>query len=246
MNRNRLSLIIALVVAVGVLAGGWFLGVQPQLAAASANSTQQQDIDATNAANRLELTRLAKAYTELDQTKADLARLRSSVPETADTTPFLKALDFDATNVGVTITSITLDDAVVYAPPSDAAGSSTAGEPTASASATSAPSPAGMPTTAATPSATAPHTDSSITGANFSLIPVTVSVTGSYDQALAFTKAVQKGERLFLVSAIAATSDAEDGNPMDNQAWSLSGSIYVLAEASATSTASPAATPRNG
>jgi hypothetical protein len=204
MNKNKLSLVIALVVTVAVLAGGWFLGVQPQLALAAANGTQQETIDSTNRANQ-----------------SELATLRASVPASMDTTPFLKALDGSASAAGVVVTSITIGDATPYEAP--AAAPSDAASPSATPSPTSSPS-----ATPAVPSAPGPLTDAAITGTDFTVIPITVAVTGSYDQALAFTKSVQNGDRLFLVNRIAATDVDESGPPMMSQAWSLSGAVYVL------------------
>jgi Tfp pilus assembly protein PilO len=221
MNKNKLSLVIALVVTVAVLAGGWFLGVQPQLALAAANGTQQETIDSTNRANQSELARLAKAAESLSATKSELATLRASVPASMDTTPFLKALDGSASAAGVVVTSITIGDATPYEAP--AAAPSDAASPSATPSPTSSPS-----ATPAVPSAPGPLTDAAITGTDFTVIPITVAVTGSYDQALAFTKSVQNGDRLFLVNRIAATDVDESGPPMMSQAWSLSGAVYVL------------------
>jgi len=229
MNKNKLSLVIALVMTVAVLAGGWFLGVQPQLAQAAANGTQQETIDSTNRTNQLELARLAEAADSLSTTKSELATLRASVPATMDTTPFLKALDGYASAAGVVVTTITLGDAAPYEAPAAAAASSDASSATASATPSATPSPTVSPSaTPAVPTAPTPLTDAAITGTDFTVIPVTVAVTGSYDQALAFTKSVQTGERLFLVNRIAATDVDESGPPMTSQAWSLSGSVYVL------------------
>ncbi|PZF57364.1 hypothetical protein DEJ23_07720 [Curtobacterium sp. MCSS17_008] len=227
MTKHRLSLVIALVVCAAVLAGGWFLGVQPQLAAAAANQTQQATIDATNDKNRAELTRLAKAFSGLGETKAELDRLRASVPSTVDTESFVREIDADATAASVQVTNVTIGDAVPYAPAADSAA-----EPDASSNGTSAASAAPPTADSEVPSAQA-ATDPAITGSNFSLVPVTVAVKGSYDQALAFTKAMQSGARLFLVTGIAAASEDDGATPMQSQSWSLSGSIYVLADPSA-------------
>ncbi|MFA0848746.1 type 4a pilus biogenesis protein PilO [Curtobacterium sp. WHRI 8282] len=218
MNRNRLSFVVALVAIGAVLAGAWFLGVQPQLAQAADNSSQQTDIDATNARNQAELARLQKASDALAETKTKLDALRASVPSTPSTDALLRELNGAATAAGVTVTSITVGDAKAYEPVAGQASE----EPAASASAT--------PSAEPTPTAPTARTDAAINGSNFVVIPVTVAVQGSYDQALAFTKAVQSGQRLFLVTGIASTSSDSGASPMDAQAWSLSGSVYVLAE----------------
>lgn len=234
MNKNRLSLIIALAATLVVLAGGWFLGAQPQLAQASDNTAQQADIDATNAKNRAELRRLETAYTSLDATKAELADLRASVPASTDTASLLDQFNGAGAASGVTVTSITIGDPKAYTPVTSAATASATAAPSASPSASSSASPASAPTAAATPDAPAPHSDAQITASNFVVVPVTVAVKGSYDQAIGFTKAVQNGDRLFLVNGLAATSSDSGGDPMTDQSWSLSGYVYVLADPAAT------------
>lgn len=225
MNKNRLSLVVALAATLVVLAGGWFLGAQPQLAQASDNSAQQADIDATNARNRAELHRLEKAYTSLDETKAELAALRASIPSSTDTASLLDQLNGAGAASGVTVTSITIGDPKAYTPvAATEPAASTSASPSAAATASAAP------TAAATPEAPTPHSDAQITSANFVVVPVTAAVKGSYDQAIAFTKHVQNGERLFLVNGLAATSSDSGGAPMDDQSWSLSGYVYVLAD----------------
>ncbi|PZE87220.1 hypothetical protein [Curtobacterium sp. MCBD17_032] len=244
MNKNKLSLVIALVVTVAVLAGGWFLGVQPLLAQSADNGRQQEAIDSTNEANQAELARLAKAAGDLGTTKAELAALRASIPSSEDTTPFLKALDGSATAAGVRITTITIGDAQPYVGPTATDGADGADGGSSATAAT--PAPTATPSAAATPAvptAPVPVTDPAITGTNFTVMPVTVAIAGSYDQALAFTKAVQGGDRLFLVNRIAATDADEDAPPMTAQAWSLSGFVYVLSDPSGDTEASPTASP---
>ncbi|ROS37444.1 hypothetical protein [Curtobacterium sp. PhB78] len=231
MNKSRLSLIVALAAALAVLAGGWFLGAQPQIAQASTNASQRADIAATNSGNRAELRRLEKASESLDSTKRELAALRASVPAAPETDSLLSQLNLAASSSAVTVTSVTFGEPKAYLP--EGSGSA-APSPSASPSAASS---SATPTAAATPAAPTPYSDDQITASNFVLIPVTVAVTGSYDQALSFTKAVQGGERLFLVNGIAATSADEGDSPMASQAWSLSGSVYVLSDAAAAASA---------
>lgn len=237
MNKQQLSLVIAGVAAVAVVAGGWFLGVQPQLAIASTNQSQREKIDATNAQNQAELGRLQEKFQSLAAMKSDLSSLEESVPSTAQTGPFVSSVNTAAEEAGVSITTLTVADAQSYVPPKPAAGSGSApasgtatASPSASASATAAPS---VP---ATPTAPELHTDPSITGENFSVLPVTVAFSGDYAKALVFTKAVQTGPRLFLVNGLSSTT-SDGGEEM----WSLTGYIYVLSSATSTTASSTSA-----
>ncbi|KTR22820.1 hypothetical protein NS330_04080, partial [Curtobacterium citreum] len=107
MTRNRLHLVVALVIGSVVLVGGFFLGVQPQLAAAAANRQQQASIEATNETYRSELARLAEQSKELPSKQQELATLEASVPSTPATAAFYKEIDAVASSSGVTVTGIT-------------------------------------------------------------------------------------------------------------------------------------------
>ncbi|MFZ7087338.1 hypothetical protein [Curtobacterium sp. RRHDQ10] len=243
MNRNKLSFVVAIVAAVVVLAGGFFLGVQPQLASAAANDTQRATIESTNATNRTELKRLEKQFTKLDGMRSELATLSASIPSTPDTPSFVKALGSAADGAGVTVTAVTFSDPAAYtAPGQAAAGTDTT--PTASASPSASPSTSATATPSPTPTGPATVTNEAITSSNFTVIPVSVSVEGSYSDALAFTKAVQTGTRLFLVNSINSapkSSGDESGSTTSADAdavWTLAGYIYVLDTAA---TAQPSA-----
>lgn len=261
MTKNRLQLVIALAIAAVLLVGGFFLGVQPQLAAAASNRTQQRSIEATNQTYRAELSRLAAQAGKLPAMRREAAALVASIPSSANTAAFYKEVGAIASNTGVTISGITTSYATAYTPPAAATGASggTTSEPTG----TTTPSPSASATAAApsavVPTGPAPFTDPKITAANFSTIAVSIGITGSFDQALAFTKGVQSGRRLFLVDDVkseTADSSALDGSAAASGAtsWTLSGFIYVLSDAasaqasqgSASATATATATPANG
>lgn len=241
MTKNRLHLVIALAIGAVVLVGGFFLGVQPQLASAASNREQQQSIDSTNDTYRAELARLAAQSAKLPAMRREAAALERSVPSSAETSAFYKEVDGVAASTGVTVSGITTSWAAAYTPPVTETPATT---PTDAASPSAAATPS--PTTTATPSTpavTAPVTDAQITASNFSTIAISIDVTGSFEQALAFTSGVQNGERLFLVNDIKSTrAETTDGSATDGSTtgasagsgattWTLSGFIYVLSDA---------------
>ena len=238
MAKTRIYLLGAALAAVVVLAAGFFLGVQPQLAAASASDSERSSIETTNAQYRKELDRLAERARSLPSMKATLARLQKSIPASAETPQFLDQLNATSTATGVTISAMTIGDPTSYQPPATAVAP-TESTPTDTASASPSASPSAEATSApsvepSTPAAPAPATSPLVTSANFAVIPVSVDVKGTYDQALAFTKGVQSGGRLFLVDAISSTpaGSDDDGTTSGQQTWTLGGSIYVLTTAS--------------
>jgi len=240
MNRSRLSLIVAGVATLALLVGGWFVGVQPQLAAAAAAAQQRSEIDGRNDVVRAEIARLAKQYDDIGTLQSKLATLSASIPESTDTTPFIEELDRAAAASGVSISSLTFGDAQAYVPPAAPAPAPAEATGTATASAAATAEPSAAPTA---PAAQPTVTDPLITTSNFTVIPVSVSVDGPDSGALDFTSAVQDGDRLFLVNSIGTGStqgETTDGGAgtdttaaatSGGRTWTLSGFIFVLKSA---------------
>ncbi|WP_152970121.1 hypothetical protein [Frigoribacterium sp. RIT-PI-h] len=210
MDRNRMFLIAAALTGVVVSVLGFLVGVQPQLSATTAAGEQQANVEAQNAALRESLTQLEEDNAELPTLKSDLGTLTTSVPSQAALSSFLTELDQLADASGTTITGFTSSDAVSYEP----VGSDAAAAATAPPEASAAPPAAGAPAAPAAPALpTAPElvTDPLVTAANFSSIPLTVSIQGSYAQARDFLGKLQGGSRLFLVTAFASTGSSGGG-----------------------------------
>lgn len=241
MDKYKLSLIGAALAAVVLIAGGWFVGVQPQLASASAADAQRTTIEATNASNRDVLRKLEAEFRELGRSKAELAALRKSVPGNADTAGFTRQVNDAATGAGVTMTSLTFGTAQAYAPAGEPTASNGAASaaPSSTASPSSTPAPAATPSAPSTPAAPQPYRNDQITSSTFDLIPVSIAVdAASWAQALDFTKRMQHGDRLFLVDTLSQTAGEGKG---PSQSWSLSGYVYVVhAESSASSSSTGA------
>lgn len=228
MDRHKLSLVGAALAAVVLVAGGWFVGVQPQLASASAADTQRTSIEATNSANRVVLQKLEAEYRELGRSEQALAALRESVPSTPDTAGFTRQVQAAVTGSGVTMTSLSFGTVQAYAPAgtSSTTGGAATSEPSASPSQASTPTPVATPSAVPTPTAPQAYRNDQITASTFDLLPVTVAVDStSYQQALDFTKRVQHTDRLFLVNTLSQTAKDSGGA---SESWSLSGYVYVV------------------
>ncbi|MCS6567808.1 hypothetical protein NYQ35_03245 [Curtobacterium flaccumfaciens pv. flaccumfaciens] len=226
MTRNRLNMLLAVVAMVVVALAGFFLGVQPHLAQAASDRTDQVSVDATNRTTAAELARLKDRAKSLPAMKAELAELTTSVPSSANMSSFYGAVDGVAARAGVKVSAITTSDAVAYTAP--VAASTAAGTEDSSASATDEATP--EPTAASTGAAAAPVTDPAISAANFSAIPVSVSVDGSFDQALSFVGGMQDGARLFLVTTVSSSISQDSTDPAAAAAttWTFGGYVYVL------------------
>lgn len=226
MTRNRLNMLLAVVAMVVVALAGFFLGVQPHLAQAASDRTDQVTVDATNRTTAAELARLKERAESLPKLKAELAALTASVPSSASMSSFYGAVDSVAAKAGVKVSAITTSDAIAYTAP--AAATDAAAEATDGATA--------EPTTGATDEATAPLTDPAISAADFSAIPVSVSVDGSFDQALSFVGGMQDGARLFLVTTVSSSVSQDSTDPAAAAAttWTFGGYVYVLTAGSDT------------
>ncbi|MEV7760307.1 hypothetical protein [Curtobacterium flaccumfaciens] len=234
MTRNRLNMLLAVVAMVVVALAGFFLGVQPHLAQAASDRTDQVSVDATNRTTAAELARLKDRAKSLPAMKAELAELTTSVPSSANMSSFYGAVDGVAARAGVKVSAITTSDALAYTAP--VAASTAAGTEDSSASATDEATP--EPTAASTGATTAPVTDPAISAANFSAIPVSVSVDGSFDQALSFVGGMQDGARLFLVTTVSSSISQDSTDPAAAAAttWTFGGYVYVLTADSDTAT----------
>jgi Tfp pilus assembly protein PilO len=191
--------------AVALLAGGWFIGVQPQLATADAASQAAAGVDQQNQATQIKIMGLTKAAAKVDAMKAEDAVLLKSVPRVLKPNTFIRRVGEVAALDGVTVVSVTSADAVPYAQPASAATAGAVG-------ATGLPVPV------------LAKTNPLITPANLVVVPVTVVVSGGADSVLQFAHDIQNDERTFSISGLQNTRD-DDSSEVTS---SLSGYIYTL------------------
>lgn len=213
---NRLWVVITVILSAALVAGGFFLGIQPQLDALSTAQSQKADVDAQNAALSAEIAALRTASEDLDSLRADAQALQLAVPDEMDSAEFITSLNALAAATGVTVTTISIDPASTYAPPvedgsapaaTDSADSADAEE---AAGATPSPAPAaedGAPVAGAP----LPTTNPLITGSDFVVIPVTIAIRGGYAPSLEFVEGLRTGERLILVHQMGITRSSDDG-----------------------------------
>lgn len=162
---------------VAVLAGGWFVGVQPQLASAATSSQAAAGVDAQNQATRIKIVGLTKAAAKLDDMKAKDAVLQKSVPSILKPNTFIRRMSEVAALDGVDVVSISPGDAAPYAAPESGIATSLA----------------------------LGKTSPLITPANFAVVPVTVVVSGAPDSVVQFTHDVQNDQRTFSINGFSST-----------------------------------------
>ncbi|MCU1437694.1 MAG: hypothetical protein JWP66_781 [Naasia sp.] len=205
---HRVKVLLGALVMIALLAGGWFLGVQPALAAAFDATGQQSEVRTQNEALGAKLAALEAAQADLPELEKRLATLDASVPAGDAQAALLDSIDGLAAAAGVTVSRVAVEAALPYSAPGAAADET---EDTAPAAAT-----------------LMPHTDARITADNLVAMPVTVEVTGSLDAALGFLDGVQSGPRLFLVNKVSSVADSANGGSGDAVTATVAGYVYVL------------------
>lgn len=207
MSKNRLWLIGAALIMVVIAGGGWLIGIQPQLSAASLADQTRVNVEAQNAGHEALLIKLKKDYEGIEALKGQLAALRIAVPASAEMPSFVTELNSLAGSHNVTVKSITVADAKPYAPV-PATGGGTSNTPA----------------------------NSRINAENFVAIPVQLAVTGPYANVLDFVHDVQTSARLFLVATLSTTGSTHSKGSVSRPTTSgpdtvdatVGGFVYVL------------------
>jgi hypothetical protein len=216
--------ILMMVVLVGV---GYLLVAQPQLAAASTANDSLTTVNGQIASSQATIAQLKIQEKKLPSLKAQVAKLRHSIPVDADISAYIDALNALAGSTGVSISGIKIDPAMAYIPPTPPVGA-VAPAPAAGGS-TPSPTPGAStaPVAPATPTAWTPTTDPLISAANFVAIPVTITTDGEWPATQAFISGLQSGSRLFLVTGI-TTSIASAATGTAGITAVIAGYVYVL------------------
>ena len=201
MSTSRLWTFGSVLVIVALLAGTWFIGISPRLEEASTANETRETVAAQNQIQSVKVVSLKQQFEKIEELRGGLDELRSAIPADADLADLIGEVNSLATAAGVAVTSVAFADPIAYAP------------------------------------AEKPTEDPQLLGAlesvspeNFFAVPVQLSVTGSYAQAMGFVTLLQSGERFFLVHDLALTSGI-----MSNEApveLGISGQVFVLLDPS--------------
>lgn len=200
--------LITVVVVLGVVAAGWFLGVSPQLAEQAQADSQRKAAQSQNDDIRATIADLAKEEANLPTYKQRDEELHTAIPDQVESAAFITSVNNLAAASNVVVEQISIEDVIPYSAP-------TAAEPAADGSV-----------------APAPVTDSRVNNTNFLLVPVTLTVSGAWPDVLSFTHGVQTSGRLMLVTKVNTSGDGATFST------TLNGAMYVLIRPSAPGAAS--------
>ena len=211
-SNNRVWILGSMLVSVAILAGGWFIGVAPMLALSAKADSDRRTVEEDNVQQELTLVDLQTRYAQLPEISGQLAALSVSMPATAEMANFLQMVTSAQAASETFVTDVSVADAVPYAPvipePVAAPVVEEGGDATADgeADAGAAADPAVAAVVPVLETAAIPGAES-VTALNLTVIPVSVTASGTLDQVMAFTGRMQASERLFLVTALAITQE---------------------------------------
>lgn len=216
MTTTKWWLVGAILVIVLVVSAGFTLGISPKLDELSASRATRTAALAQNEVYELQLAALQREFDGLETVQDELAVLREAIPEGAALPAFVGQLDAIAGRTSVTLTEFSSADALPYAPVVPDATVPDATVPDVTPDTTA---PGAADAAAATPSAL-------VTTDNFVAIPVTISVTGSFDAVLQFLDGLQNGQRLMTVTSFSSGTPSADAP--DRVTGQIAGIVYVL------------------
>ncbi|TAL42154.1 MAG: hypothetical protein EPN91_09080 [Salinibacterium sp.] len=241
MNSSRIWILGTALVAVGIVLLGYFLGISPQISAGFDARSQRATVDEENKVHRKELARLREQFASIDAMEQQLADLQVAVPSDIALARFVGELNRASATNQVSFDAMTVGDAQAYLPtlaPGPAAPPSEATTPSPTPTAAGETAAPVTPPAAVGPVGTPAFSSPLVTSSNFVVIPVSVTVSGSYDSIVGFIKSVQFGDRLFLINVFAI-------KPQQGGGYSdvISGYVYVLNDPLLDGLPTPSATP---
>lgn len=121
MNNNRIWMLLAAVVSVGIIALGWFLGVSPKLDEVSMADQQRASVEDQNKIHEVRLAKMKEQFAQIDELRAELAALQRALPPGDELPAFLGQLHELEGTSGVLLTRFMASDAQKYLPAEGAA-----------------------------------------------------------------------------------------------------------------------------
>ncbi|MDO7882854.1 hypothetical protein [Antiquaquibacter soli] len=203
MKGNRLWVLGAAAAIVAIVLIGWLLGISPRLAEAAGAAAERDSVDLLNTAQAAEIQVLRDQQENFDDLEADVENARRSIPDSAAVDDFTDSIAAAAAAAQVTF------GGAIFAEPGGwgvAAGSD------------GAPAPEPAQGAEAPPIPTAPE----------GVYTIAVTITTQSDPApfFAFINALQKGERLFVISNISYDAD-------EDKTGTITGYLFVIVDPNA-------------
>lgn len=182
-------------VALLIVAIAWFFAIGPMRSSTDSLRSQTADTVVQNSQLDAKVAALTRQSSKLPAYRAALARAAADLPSDPDLPTFTRSLTTVARRAQVTISNITVG--TVSAPTAAAATAASTSTPAASDSSSTDSSSTASSASTAEPTAyatTAPPTQLSVA--------MTLQISGSRVDDLAFLEAIRKGERSAMVTSV--------------------------------------------
>lgn len=182
--------------SIAILAAGWLLLVSPRLESAAQTANQAEQIVAQNDVLRIQTAALREQFENIEEYKAQVAALRTQIPEDAQLTDLSRGITALAAQAGVTLISFTAGDPAPVVPAVSDPAEPAAEEPASGedASGENAADAEGTDTAVVEPAEeTEPAPTDGVQALidGFVAIPLTISVLGPAPNVQAFTGLLQ-------------------------------------------------------
>lgn len=229
----------ASVVALLIVIAAWLLLLSPVRDESAIAHEEAQAVEDSNLILESRVVALRKQFAELDSLRGELSEFEKKIPPTVDYDSLVAELERSAEESEIALLSITADGAIEPVAPFTAI--KVTPPPAAPAEGEDAPEPTPTPTEIVTVSGQPPTATGALSEEleGFYQLPLQLVVQGSYEEALAFSDAIQVGStRALLVHSVEVTAmrkaqesssapAAEDGDLQ----YSLNALVYVLESA---------------
>lgn len=208
--RNRIWLLVVVVVGLGVVALGYLLGISPKLEEIKAADAARAEAASTNSVYETQLAKLKKDYEGLDDIQDQLDELNVQLPAEAGYETYLTVVHDIAIASGTGATDFTWGAPELF----------TANSAAFIAAAATAEGDEPAPTE---PELTGVAPNGSLVGLSWG-----VTVRGKLDGLRAFIGYLQRTERLFLVTGFSITQTTGESAAPDDYTMVLNGLTFVL------------------
>ncbi|MDJ0337780.1 hypothetical protein [Cryobacterium sp. PH31-O1] len=210
---KALSYAGAFVLVLLILLAGIFV-IVPRVSETRSDHAETRSVEAANNDTTAQIESRVQDLGDLDNLRDNLVDQQLAVPTTIDASTFISQLAASAVTLGVTVDEISFGDPESPTAPVDAVAAAAAAA--AAAGTPEAPDATGTPApTAAT-----------ATPESFLVIPVSLSIGGSYTGVLDFIEGLRTGERL--VSIVSFATDISGEADAGTVTATISALIYVL------------------
>lgn len=217
--RTGPIVIIGSVLLVVLALLSWFLVLSPRMGQAAEINAQTEMVQSQTDRLNAEFAKLTALERDLPELIAEFDAVKATFPTTAELPSLLDQIRAAAAQTGVTVQALETSPPELVAPLA-AEGAA----PAAEGEAADAPADGSVGVPAA-----------GVANGNLATMPMTVTVTGSYDQLKAFLTASELLPRAWLIDSV----QAQGGQEGDLLTLTASGSMFVL---DTTGIAVPAAT----